>query len=133
MFTDTTMWDYNGTQIQAMVWHQFVPGFNTAGISARVFTDIVGGSSSWDAGTNTATFTFTSLGGTDYVVALTVGNSNAVVNGQSVDIATRSAQPGFAGQISPINVGGRVFVPARFLASIHGIPIQGDGRTLIIG
>jgi hypothetical protein len=46
-------------------------------------------------------------------------------------------QPQFAGQINPVIVAGRQYVPARFLANMFGVPIdftgEGPNMTIILG
>ncbi|MCL2200175.1 MAG: copper amine oxidase N-terminal domain-containing protein, partial [Defluviitaleaceae bacterium] len=56
------------------------------------------------------------------------------VNGNNVDIAYGANQPALQNQISPVNVGGRVFVPGRFLANAFGVAIdfQGAGQNMTI-
>ncbi|MCL1878941.1 MAG: copper amine oxidase N-terminal domain-containing protein [Defluviitaleaceae bacterium] len=107
-------------------------------MNPRVFANFAGGTTDWNGDTNTATFEGPNwITGEQVTVALTTGQAAASVNGRNVDIATEALQPQFAGQIVPVIVDGRMYVPARFLANMFGVPIDftghGANMTIILG
>jgi hypothetical protein len=135
-FTVDTVVEVDGVNVRAIAFTRYGDARVTK-MSGRVFAGFIGGTTDWNAATNTATFTGVTTSGVDMVVSLTTGNPIAVVNGQNVDIATGAQQPQFAGQIVPVIVDGRQYVPARFLANMFGVPIEaqggGENMTIILG
>jgi len=84
----------------------------------REIAERLGAQVAWDAGRRSVSVT---LG--DRVVSLSVDNANATVNGRIVTL-----------DVAPVLVGGRVFVPLRFLASELGWRVvwRDDTRTVAL-
>ncbi|MCL1863843.1 MAG: copper amine oxidase N-terminal domain-containing protein [Defluviitaleaceae bacterium] len=117
-----------------------IGAFNVSMFGARMFADFIGAAIDFEGAGVGQTVTLTgnhAATGAAVEVVLTVGSNMARVNGNNVDIAYGSNQPALQNQISPVNVGGRVFVPGRFLANAFGVAIDfqgaGDNMTVILG
>jgi len=102
-------------------------------INPRVFADFVGAERSWDAGSNTFTFTGYTLLGVETTVVMTLNSATIQVNGEAHDIATLSGQPQLAGRVMPVVINDRSYVPARVLANIFGVPISFSSGTVTLG
>ncbi|MCL2223767.1 MAG: copper amine oxidase N-terminal domain-containing protein [Defluviitaleaceae bacterium] len=133
MFTTASMVNVDGVYIQAVAFPTVAPGIASSMINPRVFADFIGASVEWNEVARTASFTGMDRGGQSQTVVLTLDSPVAMVNGNPVDIATGAGQGALAGNIQPVVIGGRSYVPARFLATIFGVPIEGDGRTVTLG
>jgi hypothetical protein len=132
-FTATTMVVVDGVEIQAVAFPTVANGVVSSMMNPRVFADFVGATVDWNEATRTATFTGTSTHGIQQTVVLTLDSPTATVNGSPVDIATGAGQGQLAGQIRPVVINGRSYVPARFLAGIFGVPIDFQTGTVILG
>jgi hypothetical protein len=101
-------------------------------MSLRAFAYMLGSTGdqiSWNQATNTATVTGTHLHGHDVTVTVTPGNPRAQVTGipGTVDIAEFAGASGPIGTISPINIGGTVFLPLRFVTNAFGYEVTLEG------
>ena len=99
-------------------------------LNPRVFADFVGGDLDFSNGV--VNFSGFDANGNLVEVELTTGSSNAVVNGQTVDIATFAGSSGPAGSIQTINRNDRTFVPLRFLTNAFLIEIGFDSGTVVL-
>ncbi|MCL2049888.1 MAG: copper amine oxidase N-terminal domain-containing protein [Defluviitaleaceae bacterium] len=132
-FTVNTLAEVDGVSIQAIALPLVAPGVVSTMMNPRVFADFIGASVVWDDVARTATFTGVSMTGVQQTVVLTLDSPNISVNGQSFDIAVRAGQPALAGQISPVVINGRSYVPARVLAEIFGVPIDFRSGVVTLG
>jgi hypothetical protein len=132
-FTTSTMVDVDGVSIQAVAFPTVAPGVVSSMMNPRVFADFVGAVVEWNEATRTATFTGYDRLGNSQTVSLTLDSPVAMVNGQSVDIATAAGQGALAGNINPVVIAGRSYVPVRFLANIFGVPVDFVGGAVILG
>jgi len=132
-FTVNTMVNVDGHEIQAVAFPTVAPGVVSSMMNPRVFANFVGATMDWNDAARTATFTGTSRQGTPVTVVLTLDSPTATVNGQTVDIAEAAMQPALRGNIRPVVIAGRQYVPARFLANAFGIPIEFTAGTVTLG
>lgn len=116
---------------EPVILHQFVPGYVTTAMNARIFADFIGADVTFDAGV--VTITGQDSNRNPVTVVMTVGSPTATVNGRSIDIAEGSGHGGHAGRISPVIVRDRSFVPARFLANQFLVPISFEAGTITLG
>jgi len=117
---------------QPMILHNFGQGYNVTMVNPRIFADFIGGEDiSFNAGV--ITFNGPDANGNNVVVTLTVGSSQATINGVAHDIATFAGASGPPNSVNTIIVLDRSFVPARFLANAFLLPISFDAGTVIIG
>ena len=101
-------------------------------LNPRVFADFIGGEIDWNGADQTVTFSGFDANGGAVEVQLTVGSTNAIVNGDTVDIANFAGASGPIGSISTINVNGRTFVPLRFLANAFLLDIRWQAGTVFL-
>jgi len=132
-FTRATMVEVDGVSIQAVEFPTVAPGVVSSMMNPRVFADFVGATVDWNEAARTATFTGIDTHGNSQTVVLTLDSPSATVNGNAVDIATGAGQGQLAGNIRPVVIEGRSYVPARFLAGIFGVPIEFQSGTVILG
>jgi len=125
-----------------IMYQNAITGNNMGMVSARVFASHInasgiypmpGGAGATIVGTNIRT-------GQQTTVVMTVGSPIATINGQSVDIATFVQQNNAQGQwatgpassVHMVNVGGRTFLPVRFLAYAFGLNVSTGGGIVHI-
>ena len=129
----TALVNVDGYYIQAAAFPRISENSVSSMMNPRVFADFVGAQIDWNPATRQATFTGICRGGNTQTVVLTLDSPVAMVNGESRDIAQGAMQPAYAGRIHPVVINDRVFVPARFLANIFGVPIDFAQGTVILG
>jgi hypothetical protein len=96
-------------------------------VAVRAIAEVLlGVEPGWDQATGTVTITAHHADtGAAITVILTVGNNVAIVNGFPVDIATHGDfRSGPAGSVRPLNVDGRIMLPARFLGEVFGYHVE---------
>ena len=123
-----------GTDIEDpfILWTNPADGNAVGMLALRGFTILRGfPEPTWDA--PTATIVGTNQFGQTVTVVVTQGSNFATINGTQVDIATFAGQSGPAGSIQPQNVGGRLFLPLRFIANAFDIPVGWDAGVVTLG
>jgi len=99
-------------------------------LNPRVFADFIGGELEFDNGE--VSFSGFDANGNLVEVVLTTGSSNAVINGQTVDIANFAGSSGPIGSIQTVNRNDRTFVPLRFLANAFLLDITFQDGTVFL-
>lgn len=89
-------------------------------VPIRAVVEALGGTATWNASTKEATV---HLG--DVMIVLTIGNSNATVNGGPVRIDADQ-------NVVPVVVADRTMLPLRFVAEELGAAVDWDSSTQII-
>ena len=91
-------------------------------LALRVFENILGTVPQWDDGI----ITLTGYGalGQPITLVVTVGSTQAFINGAPVDIASFIDRT--PGSISPLTIGGRAFLPLRFALDVFQVPFTWD-------
>ena len=107
------------------------PDLRVAMLNPRVFADIIGGELTYGGTPMQITFNGPSAMGDNVTVTLTVGSTQAVVNGVTVDIAAFAGASGPAGSITTQIINDRSFVPLRFLATAFGYVVDASGFPVI--
>jgi len=105
-------------------------GLRVAMVNPRVFADRFGLNLTWDEGAGAWTIT-----GNGITVVGTVNSPNAVINGETIDIASFiSYASGPAGSVYPMIVEERSFLPVRFFANVFGLDIslENNGNTVVV-
>jgi len=115
------------------ILHNFGQGYVVSMLNPRIFADFIGGDIAWEEATQRITFTGPDGNGNPVTVVLTVNSSQAVVNGNNVDIASFAGASGPPNSVNTIIVMDRSFVPLRFLANAFLLPISFDAGTVILG
>jgi len=104
---------------QPFMWYYNYPGLRAAMVNPRVFAAAFDLDLDWNDATRSWTIT-----GNGVTVVGTLDSTSAVVNGESVDIATFvNFGSGPAGSVRPVVVNGRSFLPVRFFANAFGLNI----------
>lgn len=127
-FNSNTMVFVDGVYIQAAAFPTVAPHVVSSMMNPRVFANHIGAVVIWDEAARTVRFTGNSTAGIPQTVILTLDSPIITVNGIPYDIAQKSLQPALSGQITPVVIGGRVFVPVRVLAEIFGIRLRTCGQ-----
>jgi hypothetical protein len=124
-------YDEQGRPYNSMVMAAATNGVGFSGISPRSFADFIGGTTSWDAATNQATIVGNAPDGSEIVVVLGLGNTNATINGATYDIAEYNDHPGYpVGSIMPFQPGNnRIYLPIRFLCNAFQVEFTWDEIT----
>jgi hypothetical protein len=122
-----------------LIWH--IVGPNRVGmVSMRAFAVLIGSTDDqivWNSETRVAEIRGTHFNGESVGIAVQMGNTNAtVVHGtgepQTVDIATAvNFLSGPAGTVEPLNIGGVVYLPLRFVAETFGFTVERQGNIVI--
>ena len=106
------------------------PGILVGMLAIRGFTALVGFPDPiWEA--PAITIVGTNQRGQTVTVQILQGSNFATVNGVQVDIATFAGESGPANSIAPINQGGRLFLPLRFIANAFDLPINWVGGGVL--
>jgi len=121
---------------------QTIPGTNTGygAVSARVFGRFLGMSddeiqASYSEANRTFTLVGSNKSGETVTVELTQDSPNAVINGNTVDIAEFSGYAaGYRGTVQVVTVNARTYLPLRFLANAFekGVTSTDGGDSVII-
>jgi hypothetical protein len=113
----------SGQTVQAP--YRLVQGVGMVAVRA-VAEVLLGVEPGWEQASGTVTITAHHADtGAAITVILTVGNNVAIVNGFPVDIATHGDfRSGPAGSVRPLNVDGRIMLPARFLGEVFGYHVE---------
>ena len=132
-FTAATMVNVDGAYIQAVAFPTIAPGVVSAMMNPRVFADFIGMEVAWNENTRTITFGGYGARRIFQAVSLMLDSPIITINGQEYDIAVKAGQTALEGQISPVIIDGRAYVPVRVLAEIFGVPVEFEPGIVTLG
>ena len=124
---------------EPLYWH--IVGRNRVGmVSLRAFAYLVGGEDAdfdWDSATRVGSVSSLNRHGEPVAISVTEGNPRANIRtgagDQSVDMADYvRGLSGPTGSVYPINRGGRLYLPLRFVAELFGYRVERTGNVVRI-
>jgi len=119
----------------------YIVGRNRVGmVSIRAFAYLVGGEDAdfdWDSATRVGSVSSLNRHGEPVAISVTEGNPRANIRtgagDQSVDMADYvRGLSGPTGSVYPINRGGRLYLPLRFVAELFGYRVERTGNVVRI-
>jgi len=119
----------------------YIVGRNRVGmVSLRAFAYLVGGDDAvaeWDSATRVGSISSIDRNGEQVAISVTEGNPRANIRtaagDQNVDMADYvRGLSGPTGSVYPINRGGRLYLPLRFVAELFGYRVERTGNVVRI-